>query len=149
MPKNDHRHKNPHQMYDQNVSHLCSSYPILNKNTGIITFESFGWTVEKRFHPFVDLYQLGHLLMPDLVTQITCPTHRRNEQQPAIMILRLARAGCSMDRDDILRALAILGHSPNKESLAALAQFARADHELAPVAHIAFCECTGLRDHLY
>ena len=126
------------------TSAYSSSFFARDPRTGQTVFATIGWQVEPGKMEFMPVYQRAHLLMPIPRSRLMDPDEYRDEQGPAMELLKKALSNERTPSDDVLRALAILGHSPNQRSIRVLSRFSSSRHFLAPVAHLALGECTGL-----
>ena len=124
--------------------YMSNFFATKDKDTGEISVHDAAWKVEKRFIRYMPLYTRAHELMPPPRSELTDPEEYRNEQAPAIETLANALEDSSESSDELLRAIAILGHSPNPDAIRALARFCESHHSLAPVASLALSECASL-----
>ncbi len=132
---------------DQNRFFVGSSIPRLDHTTGEIDMNGFYWEVNRTDMDFLELYGRAHNLMPSPQSVFMDPDEYLDEMEPCIELLKKAQDGEQEPSADLLRALGILGHTPHDRSIAALSLFADSSHYLAPVANLAFDECTGLYAH--
>ena len=122
---------------------VASHFLTKNPQTGETLLASIGWEVDPDKTSYMPIYSRAHELLPRPRSRLVDPDEYRKYQAPAIELLSKATKG-RVKSDDILRALGILGHSPNRDAIEALSRFASSGHSLAPVAHLALDECTGL-----
>jgi hypothetical protein len=124
--------------------YLSSFILVKEPGSPVPSFRNLVWEVEEDVARYMSAYQRAHELMPPPRNMYMDPQEYREEQEPAIETLDFFDEGISPSRDELLRAIAILGHSPNEQALLALSRFSESGHELAPVARLALSECTGL-----
>ena len=127
-----------------NGIYMSSFLAMKDADSGEIQFRDVAWKVEEKEMHYMPVYQRAHELMPQPRSMLMDPEEYRDELEPAISLLQKTAAGRPTKSDDILRALGILGHSPNSASIRALSCFSESNHSLAPVASLALSECTGL-----
>lgn len=120
-----------------------------DEDTGEIVCHDATWRVDKAAIPYMPIYSQAHRLMPLPKSMLMNPDEYREEQSPSIALLTSALNGTNVERDDLLRAIAILGHSPNTAALEALSRFSESRHDLSLVASIALSECASLYDAFY
>jgi hypothetical protein len=118
--------------------YIFSLYPYIDTKTGDFKLESYEFEVEERDVPHVPLYDRAHELMPSGYWYESEGSGR--EVDRALEILDKPET----DKDDWLRAIGILGHSPCQRSFEALGRWANADEPQASVARMALGECAGL-----
>ncbi|MBN1653173.1 MAG: hypothetical protein JXA30_05295 [Deltaproteobacteria bacterium] len=83
-----------------------------------------------------NIYMLAHKLMPFDFDLLRYP--QEVDRSSAALNDPLAT------ETELLRAIAILGHSPCQEALHALDIFAKSGHRFASVARLALSECRGM-----
>jgi hypothetical protein len=113
-------------------------------DSGEIRLCEAAWRVTRAEMRYMPVYQRAHELMPEPRSPFLSPDEYADELGPAVVLLEKTEAGERTEADDVLRALAILGHTPRPESIRALSRFSESDHSLSPVAGLALGECTGL-----
>jgi hypothetical protein len=117
-------------------------YPFFDPETGKFDIKASFVAVDPNDMTSAALYFDAHRLMP--FGYCFDPIRDRD---------RVEEAAATFDKldateDELLRAIAILGHSPCKKALETLNRWSDTDHRHAAVARVALSECTGLASFL-
>ncbi len=123
---------------------MSSMIPFINPDSGELDIREFRWEMTEEEMSYMPIYQRAHALMPPPQSTFMDPDEYVDELGSAVEILRKADLDFTITTDDLLRSIAILGHTPYEESIRALSIFTRSNHSLAPVAGLALAECSGL-----
>jgi hypothetical protein len=121
--------------------YISNVYPLVNPRTGDLELRAFSFLVEPRDTPHVELYNRAHRLMPP--NYIFDPNADGCEVQRALHVL-LEKDAQDTSEDEVLGALAVLGHSPCQASFLILGRLAKSETRYGSVARMALCECTGM-----
>jgi hypothetical protein len=113
-------------------------YPIVNPRTGDIEIGCFSYAVEPRDVPHLALYDRAHRLMPPNYSFESCDSAAHVQYASRVL------SGSDATEDQVLGALAVLGHSPCEESFVVLGRWARNDPPYGSVARFALAECAGI-----
>jgi hypothetical protein len=87
------------------------------------------------------IYMLAHELLPLDYDYVSADNSREVENAIATLTTRVPT------ETELLRAIAILGHSPCSKALDSLADFSHSDHPYASVARLALSECKGMMQY--
>jgi hypothetical protein len=126
-----------------NGTNQCMTvYPFFDPKTGQFDIKTSFVTVDPNDMTSAALYFDSHWLMP----YGYCFDPIRDRYQ-------VEEAAGALDRidatdEELLRAIAILGHSPCKKALETLNRWSNTTHRHAPVARVALSECTEMAHFL-
>jgi hypothetical protein len=127
---------------------LSYGFPIRDAASGKVAWLTGKFAVDAADAAAHPLYVRAHTLMPRPRSSVFDPFEYAALVPAARRLLEMADEEC--DADDVLRALAILGHTPTNDSLDALFAFLARwpEGDLARVARLAFAECVVLGGEL-
>ncbi|MCP4605748.1 MAG: hypothetical protein GY847_35375 [Proteobacteria bacterium] len=121
-----------------------TTVPVFNQDTKQVEIHGSTWVMTEEQISFMPIYQRAHRLMPIPKSFVMDPNEYRDELTPSIELVDRVLEGENVPADDLLRAIAILGHTPDEESIRSLSRFTQSNHSLAGVADLALAECGGL-----
>ncbi|MCK9462443.1 MAG: hypothetical protein M0R80_22700 [Proteobacteria bacterium] len=127
---------------------LSFGFPIRDAASGKVEWLTGMFAVDAADAAAHPLYARAHALMPPPRSSAFDPYEHVALVPAARRLLERADEGC--DADDLLRAIAILGHTPTNEALDALFAFGERwpEGDLARVARLAVAECVALGGEL-
>lgn len=127
---------------------LSYGFPIRDAVTGKVEWLTGMFAVDAEDVAAHPLYVRAHMLMPRPRSSAFDPFEHAALVPAARRVLE--KADEETDADDVLRALAILGHTPTSDSLDALFAFVERwpEGDLARVARLAVAECVALGGEL-
>jgi hypothetical protein len=113
-------------------------YPFWNPETGRVELRSYSWEIDREDLPNLNVWRDSHALLPDAYW------YQSPESAPIIATALRTLAQNPDDPEDMLKAIAVLGHSPIPEALKALDEVGRGGGAYAGVARLALCECAAM-----
>jgi hypothetical protein len=128
---------------------LSYGFPIRDAASGGVEWLTGMFAVDAADAAAHPLYVRAHTLMPRPSSSVVFDPFEHAALVPAARrLLEKADEGC--DADDVLRAIAILGHTPTNDALEALFAFLERwpKGDLARVARLAVAECVVLGGEL-
>ena len=127
---------------------LSYGFPIRDAASGRVEWLTGMFAVDAADAAAHPLYVRAHTLMPRPRASVFDPLEHADLVPAARHLLENADEEC--DADDVLRALAILGHTPTNAALDALFAFLARwpEGDLARVARLAVAECSVLGGEL-
>ena len=127
---------------------LLYGYPIRKGISGRVEWLTGMFAVDAADAAAQPLYARAHTLMPKPRSSVFDPFEHAARAPAAMSVL--ATTDATTPEDDVLVALAILGHTPTDDALDALFAFLerRPEGDLARVARLAVAECVVLGGEL-
>lgn len=120
------------------VYYSSGMYPIVDPENKVVGIFESSFKTSPRAARVWPEYHRAHELMPGNDRLFDPYGHPTLVPEAAAV---LASAERRTSKDELLRAIGILGHTPTQESVETLTAFMESEHPLAPVAELALSEC--------
>lgn len=120
------------------VIHQTCVYPMQSAETGQVELLTYVSQIDAEDARWSEDYYRAHLLMPRGYYYDPAECAELVEESAALL------ASPTADGRAVRRAIAILGHSPCEEALAALGAYGMTNLPFAGIARLAYSECVGL-----
>jgi hypothetical protein len=128
----------------KDVIYFSSAICVRDTASGGICMRETSWEVSQQDMCYMPIYQRAHEMMPIPRSGVMDPEEYLGELSTSVELINQARSGLETKTDELLRALAILGHTPVQKSIDALTEFVQSNHSLASVGSLALGECASL-----